>query len=107
LLLLSALAFAAQGVLPLDPLDPDGAPTALHASAWTTWWIAFAAGSLALALAVREWRVPMLLTMFAVLATAPLAGAWLPGGIAQRIACACWFAGIAWVASGRLSRGAA
>ncbi|TYT27346.1 DUF998 domain-containing protein [Luteimonas viscosa] len=107
LLLLSALAFAVQGVLPIERSDTDGAATALHASAWTTWWIAFAAGSLALALAVREWRVPMLLSLAAVLANAPLAGVWLPGGIAQRIACACWFAGIAWIASGRLSRGAA
>ncbi|WP_202844089.1 DUF998 domain-containing protein [Luteimonas saliphila] len=107
LLLLSASAFAAQGAFRLDPADVDGAATALHASAWTVWWIAFATGGAVLSAAVRDWRVPMLLSLAAVLATAPMAGVWLPGGIAQRIACASWFAGIAWIASRRLSRGAA
>jgi len=106
LVLLSALAFAAQGVLPLDPADPDGVATALHATAWSAWWIAFTAGGAALAFAMRDWRGPMLASLAAVLATAPLAGVLLPGGIAQRVAFACWFAGIAWIASRRLSRGA-
>ncbi|HXH00617.1 MAG TPA: DUF998 domain-containing protein [Xanthomonadaceae bacterium] len=46
LLLLSALAFAALGLLPLDPgLELDEGPNRLHIAAWMLWWIAFAAAS--------------------------------------------------------------
>jgi hypothetical membrane protein len=46
LVLLSALALAAQGLLPLDPTDFDHADSQRHAVAWTAWWLAFAAGCL-------------------------------------------------------------
>ncbi len=47
--LLSALAFAAQGLLPLDLADLDGTASRGHAVAWTLWWIAFVPGVLLLA----------------------------------------------------------
>src|SRR5690606_2960889 len=49
MLLLSALAYAMQGVLPLDPDQLDGGGSRLHAVAWTLWWIAFLAGAALLA----------------------------------------------------------
>lgn len=45
LLVLSALAFAAQGLCPIDPQHPDDAATGLHGVVWTLWWLAFAAGA--------------------------------------------------------------
>ena len=45
---LSALAFAAQGVFPLDPTDADSSTSRLHALAWMLWWIAFVPGALCL-----------------------------------------------------------
>ncbi len=49
LLALSALAFAVQGLLPLDPRDLDGPGAALRGMGWTMWWpaLAFGAGLLA------------------------------------------------------------
>ena len=40
LALLSALAFAAQGLLPLDPADLDAPASHAHATAWMLWWVA-------------------------------------------------------------------
>lgn len=54
LLLLSALAFAAQGLLPLDPRDLDGPGAALRGTAWTVWWPALALGAALLALGTRR-----------------------------------------------------
>jgi len=107
LLLLAALAFAAQGLLPLDAGDLDGPASGLHAAAWTAWWIAFAAGASLLAVSMPAWRLPMLLGLALVLACAPLGGLLLPGPPAQRLACLAWFATVAWAASRPLSRGAA
>lgn len=107
LLLLAGLAFAAQGVLPLDAGDLDGPASGLHALAWTAWWIAFAAGASLLAVALPAWRLAMLLGLALVLACAPLGGLLLPGPPAQRLACLAWFATVAWAASRPLSRGAA
>ena len=42
---LSALAFAAQGVLPPDAGDSDATASRLHALAWMLWWIAFMPGA--------------------------------------------------------------
>jgi hypothetical protein len=46
LLLVSALAFAAQGVFAFDPADPDVFASRMRALAWALWWIAFAPGAL-------------------------------------------------------------
>ncbi|MCW5581224.1 MAG: DUF998 domain-containing protein, partial [Luteimonas sp.] len=45
LLSLSALAFVAQGLLPLDADALDGGGSRLHAAAWMAWLIAFTAGA--------------------------------------------------------------
>lgn len=95
--LLSALAFAAQGLLPLDASDLDAPASRLHASAWTVWWIAFVPGAVLLATGLGRdprWRAlrwaaamaAVLLPLFAVFS--PLGAA---AGVAQRVALAVWF----------------
>lgn len=96
--LLSALAFAVQGLLPLDLGDLDGPASRLHAAAWMAWWIAFAGGGALLAsgLARRPawgWlATATLLAATLVPACALFVALLLPAGIAQRLAFALWFA---------------
>ena len=45
LLPLAALAFAAQGLLPLDADDLDGPGAALRGMAWTLWWLTSVIGA--------------------------------------------------------------
>jgi hypothetical membrane protein len=91
---LSALAFAAQGLLPLDPDNLGGQANALHALAWTVWWIAFAAGGVLLAASgpSRGFRhatvVASILVLAFVLPTWPGAMA----AFAPRLAFLAWFA---------------
>lgn len=98
LLLLSALGFAAQGLVPLDPADLDSPGSRLHAAAWMLWWLAFVPAALLLAVAALGKHggsqfvlgsvvAAVLVLLFAVLA--PIA-AW--AGVAQRIAFCTWFA---------------
>ena len=83
LLMLSGLAFAAQGVLPLDPRLLDGADSKLHVAAGMSSLVAWLPSALLLPLALRgrpAWR-PALVggPLLAVLAIACLAlppGAW-------------------------------
>ena len=101
--LLSALAFAAQGLLPLDANDLDGIRSSRHAAAWMLWWIAFAIGGTMLAAGLRgaglrasaAWRVLAAGSLAAALFV-PLCALLLPhvipAGIAQRIAFALWLA---------------
>ena len=91
LVLLSALAFAAQGLLPLDFERLDGDASRRHATAWTAWWIAFAAGASLLAVAARALRPASALALALVLWFGLFAGDAVPAGIAQRIAFAAWF----------------
>jgi hypothetical protein len=116
---LSALAFAAQGLLPLDPGDLDARPSRLHAVAWSLWWVAYIPA--AALLAWSAWRGPSrriaaglahaaaaaLVLFFAT----PLAGS-IGVAIAQRLAHAVWFGWLAWAGwaaahDGGVSRGAA
>ncbi|MCC7097919.1 MAG: DUF998 domain-containing protein [Thermomonas sp.] len=91
---LSALAFALQGALPLDPEHLDTGASRLHAVAWALWWIAFVPGTLLLALSAKRGlgfaaaclAVAVLLPLFGVLA--PVDG-WV--GFEQRLALALWF----------------
>lgn len=91
---LSALAFAAQGLLPLDMSDADAMASRLHALAWMLWWIAFVPGALLLAFGARRGigfavgsvAIGVLLPVIAVLA--PI-GLWV--GLAQRLAFGLWF----------------
>jgi hypothetical protein len=100
LALCSALAFAAQGLLPFDPEHPDAGMSRFHASAWTLWWLAFAPGAALLASARKVASraagvtIAVLLPVFVLLAPA-----WLAPALAQRIAFALWFGW--WIAIAR------
>ena len=94
---LSALAFAAQGVLPLDLSDLQNPTSARHAAAWMIWWLAFALGGGLLAVGLRDrlrWR-PFALGTLLVAIALPLCALALPGridvGVAQRLGLALWF----------------
>ena len=98
LVLLSALAFALQGILPLDATDLDGPRSGRHAAAWMAWWIAFATGGGLLATGLRGHRAWRATAKFSLLAAVlvPLCALvlphLLPAGLAQRLAFAVWFA---------------
>ncbi len=96
LLLLAALAFAAQGLLPLDPEEPDAGASRLHAVAWTLWWIAFLAGAGLLAAAMPALRPATGIAWLLVLGLGVLVPALLGAGISQRLAFAAWFAWTWW-----------
>jgi hypothetical membrane protein len=106
---LSALAFAMQGVLALDPSDMEATTSRMHALAWMLWWIAFVPGALLLALGARRSPAFALASLSAALLVPLLAvfapiGPWV--GIAQRLAFALWFGW--WLfAAACLNRGAA
>ena len=111
LALLAALAFAAQGLLPLDLENADGGAGRGHAAAWLGWALAFPLGALALAAGLRGsnggrrlagWS---LLAGALVLAGCFLAGGWIGAALAQRLAIAAW---LGWnlAAPRALSRGA-
>src|SRR3546814_3200643 len=51
--LLSALAFAAQGLLPLDPRDLEADASRMHATMWTLWWVALLPAAVLLAFGSR------------------------------------------------------
>lgn len=90
LLMLSALAFAAQGLLLLDPTNLLAPASRLHAIAWTVWWVAFVPGALLIDLTSRRWGGVLLALLVPALA---LFGAWIvPAPIAQRLAFVAWFA---------------
>lgn len=96
-LLFSALAFAAQGVFPLDLDDLDATTGRLHVAAWSLWWLTAGAGAVLLASGLwrvhtrRNWAasalaVAAVLVFFAVFAPTSWGSA-----IPQRIAYAAWF----------------
>lgn len=97
-LLLSALAFAAQGVFPLDPEDLDNAASARHAAAWMLWCIAATVAAVLLAVGLRRrsgWSAAAkaaALAAFALPVLALVLPQLMPAGAAQRLAFAAWFA---------------
>lgn len=97
LVLLSALAFAGQGVARLDPQDLEALSGRLHAASWMLWWIAFVPGAslLAFGLGARPERRMLAFVggaaAITVLVFAIFAPAWMPIAIAHRIAFVCWF----------------
>lgn len=104
-LMLSALAFVAQGLLPLDPADLDAGASRLHAAAWTVWWLAFGVAGVMLATGLpagpRKAAARSVALAAAIALPLALAGPWLlPAGLCQRLAFALWF-----VALWRVSRG--
>lgn len=103
LVLLSGVAFAAQGMLPLDLRDLDGQAGRLHAAAWMAWWIAFVPGALLLAAGVRRLRLAGIAAACAVAALSVLPIDPLPPALAQRLAFVVWFGWLAlvpWLARG-------
>lgn len=107
LLQLSALAFAAQGLLPLGLEGIDEGASRLHAASWMGWWIAFAVGVPLYASTALRRRGVAMVTVVLVLGLSLLAGGWMPAGVAQRLAFASWFAAYWWIAREALNRGAA
>ena len=100
LALLAALAFVAQGLLPLDASEPDAGPGRLHGVAWGLWGIAFATAALALSAAALRGHRPWLAMGHLAAGTLVFALAWLavdalPVALAQRAAFACWFTWLA------------
>lgn len=96
LLMLSALAFAAQGLLPMDMQRLDGPQSSYHTLAWTLWWMAFVPGGALLAYAsngqpgrVGMVRLTWLATAIVLLAVLFPAGH-VPPGAMQRLAFAAW-----------------
>ncbi|KRA53250.1 hypothetical protein ASD77_00675 [Pseudoxanthomonas sp. Root65] len=104
LTLLSALGFAAMGLLPLDPEDLDNPASSLHATAWMLWWVAFVPGALLVAVGLRgraSWRLlarASAATALLVLFVALLAVELMPAGVAQRLGYAAWL-GWLWMVS--------
>ena len=95
---MAALAFAAQGVLPVDPSKGFGYGVGrLHTAAYMVWWIAFAAGTVLLAIGggenfpLRRARIGTLGALAAILALVLFVG--IPGApaLGQKIAFAIWF----------------
>lgn len=95
--MLSALAFALQGLLPLDSRDLDALDSRLHAAAWTLWWVAFVPAALLLAHGMRllpRWRVPVMVSVTMAVLVVWLAMSppvWMAPGIAQRWMLGLWF----------------
>ena len=107
LLLLSTLAFAAQGFLPLDPQGIDEGSSRLHASAWMAWWIAFCVGAPMFASGARRGRVVAFVAALFVLSCSLFGSGWMPAGTAQRIAFLGWFSWFLFAAVRDVTRGAA
>lgn len=106
LVVLSAIAFAAQGVLPLDLDDPEAGGR--HAIAWALWLLAFVAGALGFGLSRRPVR-PGFHSLTAAIAVAVpvmvfVMPQWLPIAVAQRAAFVLWFVWVVWVIRVPLNR---
>lgn len=107
MLLVSALAFAAQGLFPLQLDDIDGPGSGLHAGAWLAWWVAFVAGAPLLAAGMRR-LVPVTAAAACVLLAAMfIPPALLDAPYAQRIglgAWLLWLAVVPWLARTGVAR---
>src|SRR5690606_34737765 len=101
MLLLSALAFAAQGLFPLDPQDMDGQASGLHAAAWMIWWIAFVAGAPLLASGLRRIPAVTIAVACGLLAMMFVPPSLLDPPLSQRIAVVAW---LLWLALHGVSR---
>lgn len=110
MVLLSALAFAALGVFPLDPIDLDGPTSRWHATAWLLWSVAFVAAGALLGAGQwsREGRRGAALMALVAAAVVGLLGFSPPGmlltpPLAQRAAFLAW---LLWLALAAWPRGA-
>ena len=107
LVLLSALAFIAMGLLPLDPRDLESDASRLHGTAWMLWNVAFIPGAVLLGASLRPRRnwlsfasISLAAAVGLVLASFVLAE-FMPAGVAQRIALGVWFAWFAYAGVAR------
>ncbi|RPD88264.1 DUF998 domain-containing protein [Luteimonas sp. 100069] len=91
LMLLAALAFAAQGLLPLDPEALDAGMSRWHAATWMVWMLAFVAAALLSGIALPSVRWPSLI-LCATVAICLFAPMLVGPEIATRLALACWWA---------------
>jgi len=100
LLVLSALAFALQGLWPIDPLHPDDAATGAHGVVWTLWWLAFAVGAplwgLSRHVGTRPTAVVLGISGLLVPLCAVAGAAAMPPALAERVAFGLWLAWAAW-----------
>lgn len=121
MVLLSALAFALKGVLPLDPQDLESSASRAHSLVWMAWWVAFTPGALLHALgrltmgrrradAVhRPWPQALLGAALALLVCgcAAFSRDVLAPALGERIAYAAWFAWLVLMAPGASQSAAA
>ena len=102
LVFLSALAFIAMGLLPLDPRDLESDASRLHGTVWMLWNVAFIPGAVLLGATMRSHRTWARFATISLLAAAGLVLAgfvltdFMPAGVAQRIALGVWFAWFAY-----------
>ena len=98
---LSALAFIAMGLLPLDPRDLENESSRLHGTAWVLWTVAFVPAAVLLGAGLMAYPNAR---RFAWLCLVMAAGVMLagfvftelmPAGLAQRIAFGLW---LLWIA---------
>ncbi len=107
LVFLSALAFIAMGLLPLDPRDLESDASRLHGTAWMLWNVAFIPGAALLGASLRSRRGWSRFAKICLVAAASLALAsfvlaeFMPAGVAQRIALSVWFAWFAYAGVAR------
>ncbi len=117
LLMVSALAFAAQGVFAFDPVEPDGASSQRHASALAFALLGLMAGAMFVAASVRRlpgWRAlamfgPALAAVLLMFLVQP-PQAWFPMlegrvGHAQRLVLGVYFLWFALASAVALARG--
>lgn len=102
LALLAALAFAAQGLFPLEASAPDAGRGRVHGAAWAAWSLAFAAAAAALCAAAFRGGRPRAAAGHAVAGMAVFLLAWVAPDLveaapAQRVAFAAWFTWLGWV----------
>ena len=104
----AALAFALQGVLPVDAAKGFGYGVGkVHTAAWTVWWLAFVAGGALLAVAWRGRVLAQFATAFVaalVLALAMFVAVPDAPAMGQRIGIVAWLGWLACVAWGVFER---
>jgi len=107
LVFLSALAFIAMGLLPLDANDLENETSRLHGTAWMLWTVAFVPGAALLASELwrdRQWsrfaRLSLAAALGLLIAAFVQTDA-IPAGVAQRIAFGIWFAWLMYAGASR------
>ena len=105
MLAVSGVAFAAQGLLPLDVNSLDGPISQRHAAAWLLWWVAFIPGAAALAAGLgrqpgwHRFALAQAVLAGGVLVMVVIPVPWWPAPVSQRIALCAWL--LAVVLAGR------